>query len=218
MINKPNLQRFLFTFNISIFGAAIGFSFMVCYYLARVPDYLQTEFLRNQHVATRLDGITAILIYGSTALSGFLIAFIFIYWLYEKPQRAGISKSVWLLSSFGYGIANAFIGGGIFMPLADQILMTIDLSPDLPTTFFVMAEHLFRIPSTMWLSGTQVLYTSLMSCVIFGLGSFAIYKMHEADTNGRYKGNGSLISTLLLSGLIVFLSMSLPVSILRHLG
>ena len=218
MLLKKYPQKLLFSINIAILGGAIGFSFMVWSYLSRVPDHLQTAFLRSQFVPSRLDGINAIFIYGSSALSGFLIAFMFVYWLYEKPQFSGVSKVAWALSALGYGLGNAFIGGGIFMPLADQILMAIKVSPDFVTTFLFLTDHLFRIPLTMWLSGTEVLYSGLISSIIFGLGAISIYKMHEIDTLGRYIKSGSIILTIILSGLIVVLSLVLPVSILQHLG
>jgi hypothetical protein len=218
MLLKINSQKLSFSIKIAVFGAATGFAFMVLHYLSRVPDHLQTAFLRSHYIPSRLDGINAMFIYGSSALSGFLIAFIFVYWLYDKPQLSGMSKISWAMSSLGYGLGTAFIGGGIFMPLADQVLMAIKLSPGLGTTFLFITDHLFRIPLTMWLSGTQALYSSFIASIIFGLGAFAIYKLHEADTEGRYKKSASLISTIIFSVLIVSLSLVLPVSILQRLG
>ena len=215
---RANSQKLLFSFNIAVLGAATGFAFMVWYYLARVPDHLQTEFLRSQHEPDRLNGLSAAFIYGSTTISGFIIAFIFIFWLYDKPQNSGVSKFTWILSSLGYAVANAFIGGGIFMPLADIILKSIYVSSDIGTTILVISDHLFRIPLTMWLFGTQVLYSSLISGFIFGLGALFIYKIHESESLSNSKQTFTIISTAAFSTIIVVVSLILPVSVLKHLG
>ena len=148
----------------------------------------------------------------------FLIAFTFIYWLYERPESSGVSKSSWFMASFGFGIANAFLGGGILMPLADRILQAIDASASVGTTVLVISDHIFRIPLTMWLYGTQVLYSSLISCFLFALGGLVIYKMHETDSLNGTKTHYATISTIVVSGLVVFLSILLPVSVLQYLG
>ena len=199
-------------------GASIGFGYMVWYYLSRVPDHLQTPFLRNQYEPSRLDGLSAAFIYGSTTLSGFIIAFIFVFWLYEKPQASGVSKLAWIMVSLGYAIANAFIGGGIFMPLADQILKAMNVSAGLGTTILVMTDHIFRIPLTMWLFGTQVLYSSLISGFIFVIGALFIYKIHELESLSGSKLNYTIIASVGFSTIVVGLSLLLPVSILQYLG
>ena len=219
MLTKlSNPQKVFFSLKIGVLGAAIGFSFMVWAYLSRVPDHLQSVFLRSQYEPSRLDGLSAVLIYGSTAISGFLIAFIFIYWLYEKPESSGVSKTSWVMASLGYGVSNAFIGGGIFMPLADEILKAIDASPSVGTLILVIADHLFRVPLTVWLYGTQVLYSSLISAFLFALGGLVIYKMHETDRFDGTRTSYATISTILVSSLVVLLSLLLPVSILQYLG
>ena len=109
IVKFSNPKKLLFSFSIAVLGASVGFAYMVWYYLSRVPDHLQTPFLRNQYEPSRLDGLSAAFIYGSTTLSGFIIAFIFIFWLYEKPQASGVSKLAWIMASLGYAIANAFI-------------------------------------------------------------------------------------------------------------
>ena len=219
LVKFSNLQKLLFSLNIAVLGAAVGFSFMVWYYLSRIPEHLQTPFLRSQYEPSRLDGLSAVFIYGSTTISGFIIAFIFIFWLYDKPQYSGVSKSAWIMSSLGYAVANAFIGGGIFMPLADQVLKAINVSAGMGTTILVMTDHLFRIPLTMWLYGTQVLYSSLISGFIFGIGALFIYKIHELESlSGSKKSTYTLISTVGFSTIVVVLSFLLPASLLQYLG
>tara|TARA_Y100000590_G_scaffold330394_1_gene375316 strand:- start:605 stop:1339 length:735 start_codon:yes stop_codon:yes gene_type:complete len=218
MLIKNDFQKLIFCIKISALGAAVGFSFMVWYYLSIVPDHLQSAFLRSQFVPSRLEGLSALFIYGSTTISGFLIAYIFIRWLYEKPQGSGISKSTWILASLGYAIANAFIGGGIFMPLADQILQSINASASLGTVVLVIADHMFRIPLTMWLYGTQALYSSLISGFLFLIGGYLIYRLHEAECTNGLRINYSTVVTLIFSGVVILLSLVLPVTILRYLG
>ena len=218
LIILSNPQKVFFSLKIGFLGAAIGFSFMVWAYLSKVPDHLQSVFLRSQYEPSRLDGLSAVLIYGSTAISGFLIAYIFIYWLYEKPESSGVSKTTWIVAGLGYGIGNAFIGGGIFMPLADRILQAINESASIGTSLLVVADHIFRVPLTMWLYGTQVLYSSLISCFLFALGGLIIYKMHESDRLNKTRISYATISTIVVSGVVVFLSIVLPVSILQYLG
>ena len=49
MLTKlSNPQKVFFSLKIGVLGAAIGFSFMVWAYLSRVPDHLQSVFLRSQ--------------------------------------------------------------------------------------------------------------------------------------------------------------------------
>ena len=79
LVKFSNLQKLLISLNIAVLGAAVGFSFMVWYYLSRIPEHLQTPFLRSQYEPSRLDGLSAVFIYGSTTISGFIIAFIFIF-------------------------------------------------------------------------------------------------------------------------------------------
>ena len=201
MLIKNDFQKLIFCIKISALGAAVGFSFMVWYYLSIVPDHLQSAFLRSQFVPSRLEGLSALFIYGSTTISG-----------------SGISKSTWILASLGYAIANAFIGGGIFMPLADQILQSINASASLGTVVLVIADHMFRIPLTMWLYGTQALYSSLISGFLFLIGGYLIYRFHEAECTNGLRINYSTVVTLIFSGVVILLSLVLPVTILRYLG
>ena len=218
MLSNVDSQKMIFSIKVAFLGAAIGFSFMVCYYLTRIPDHLQSAFLRSQYIPSRLDGLGALLIYGSTTLSGFIIAFIFIYWLYEKPERSGVSKSTWVLSGLGYAVGNAFIGGGIFMPLADQLLKSINVSASFGTSVLVIADHIFRIPLTMWLYGTQALYSSLISGFLFVIGTLVLYKLHEKESSKLFKLNYSTIFTVVFCLLIISLTLLLPVSLLQYLG
>ena len=73
MLSNVDSQKMIFSIKVAFLGAAIGFSFMVCYYLTRIPDHLQSAFLRSQYIPSRLDGLGALLIYGSTTLSGLLL-------------------------------------------------------------------------------------------------------------------------------------------------
>jgi len=97
-------------------------------------------------------------------------------------------------------------------------LQATNESASIGMTLLIVADHLFRIPLTMWLYGTQVLYSSLISAFLFALGGLVIYKMHETDRLDGTRTSYATISTILVSSLVVLLSVLLPVSILQYLG
>ena len=104
------------------------------------------------------------------------------------------------------------------MPLADQLLKSINVSASFGTSVLVIADHIFRIPLTMWLYGTQALYSSLISGFLFVIGTLVLYKLHEKESSKLFKLNYSTIFTIVFCLLIVSLTLLLPVSLLQYLG
>lgn len=199
-------ERVHFTASLAIFGAIVGFSTILINLLSRaippqVPEHL--PFSQSLYFGG-LSGLVSVLVVVPAAW--------FIYGgrptFSSYRDRGPRSLVRWLGFGSMYGGIHMLLLGGLFLPQANLWFSFINGQVDFLQMLYTASDNLFTAPYLSITVGLQLLFTSMLSMLIFGLGASLIDRINASEDPKTALIGAWAASIMLSIALIAFLMLA----------
>jgi hypothetical protein len=199
-------ERVRFTASLAIFGAIVGASTILVNLLSRaippqVPEHL--PFSQNLYFGG-LSALVSVLVVVPGAWFIYGGRPTFSSYRYRGPR----SLVRWLGFGSMYGGIHMLLLGGLFLPQANLWFSFINGQVDFLQMLYTASDNLFTAPYLSITVGLQLLFTSMLSIAVFGLGASLIDRVNASEDPKTALIGAWTTSVVLSLVLIVFLMLT----------
>jgi hypothetical protein len=208
-------ERVRFTASLAIFGAIVGASTILVNLLSRaIPPQVPEHLPISQ----------SLYFGGLSALVSVLVVVPGAWFIYgERPtfsnfrDRGPRSLAKWLGFGSLYGGIHMLLLGGLFLPQANLWFSFINGQVDYLQMLYTASDNLFTSPYLSITVGLQLLFTSMLSIVVFGLGAALIDRVNASE-DPKTALIGAWTASIILSAALITFVMLAPEKTLASLG
>lgn len=208
-------ERVRFTASLAIYGAIVGASTILVNLLSRaippqVPEHLSVS---QSFYFGSLSALVSILIIvpGAWFIYGGRPTF------FSERDRGPRSLPKWLFFGSLYGGIHMLLFGGLFLPMANLWFSFIHSQIDFLQFLFTASDNLFMSPYLSVTVGLQLLFTSMLSIVVFGAGAALIDRVNASE-DPKTALIGAWTASIILSVALIVFVMLVPEKTLATLG
>ncbi len=208
-------ERVRFTASLAIFGAIVGASTILVNLLSRaIPPQLPEHLPFSQ----------SLYFGGFSAMVSVLVVVPGAWFIYGgRPifsncrDRGPRSLVRWLGFGSLYGGIHMLLLGGLFLPQANLWFKFINGQVDYLQMLYTASDNLFTSPYLSITVGLQLLFTSMLSIVIFGLGASLIDRVNASE-DPKTALIGAWTASIILSLALIIFVMLAPEKTLASIG
>jgi hypothetical protein len=208
-------ERVRFTASLAIYGAIVGGNTIIVNMLSRaIPPSVPEHLSVSQSIYFgSLSALVSVLIIvpGAWFIYGGRPTF------FSDRDRGPRSLPKWLFLGSLYGGIHMLVFGGLFLPMANLWFSFIHSQIDFLQFLYSASDNLFMSPYLSVTVGLQLLFTSILSIVVFGAGAALIDRVN-ASQDPKTALIGAWTASIILSAALITFIVLAPETTLATLG
>ena len=195
--------RIRFAAAVAVFAGFLGAATILVNFLAQIqfPD-----------IPEHLPAFRSFVLSSAGALAGITLTGPLAYALYGSPpifypeqnKRTPRGLIIWFLVGYGYGVAFSLLLGGIFLPIALNILDVVGGLMSVTRMLSKSLDLFISAPTLAVVLGLRILITGVIGGVVFGGGAWLIDRFNASEDPATAKYGPIAISVVLSAGVVVF--------------